>query len=160
MTGGRGLSRRSFLMGSAGAAAAAAFQPWRFPMAGARTLLPPTGVGAPFDHVVLLMLENRSFDHLLGWLPGADGRQGGLRFADTKGTVYPTYPLAPDFQGCGYADPDHSWEGGVKQLDGGRCDGFLKTAAPGDTFPIGYYTAADLPVLAALATNYTTFDNY
>ena len=156
------LTRRQFLQTAAGATALTTLRPDRALATlarGAATALPPPA-SAPFDHVVLLMLENRSFDHLLGWLPGANGRQGGLTFADTKGTVYPTYPLAPDFQGCGYADPDHSWEGGVKQLDGGRCDGFLKTAAPGDTFPIGYYTAADLPVLAALATNYTTFDNY
>src|SRR5439155_1159072 len=97
---------------------------------GAATALPPPA-SAPFDHVVLLMLENRSFDHLLGWLPGANGRQPRLTFPDTTGTVYPTYPLAPDFQGCGYADPDHSWEGGVKQLDARRCDGFLNTAAAG-----------------------------
>ncbi len=25
-------------------------------------------------HIVVLMMENRSFDHFLGWLPGADGR--------------------------------------------------------------------------------------
>jgi phospholipase C len=155
------LTRRQFLRTAAGATALTALRPERAFAAlaeGAPAAL-PSPAAAPFDHVVLLMLENRSFDHMLGWLPGADGRQGGLSYADTKGTVYPTYPLAPDFQGCGYADPDHSWEGGVKQLDGGKCDGFLKTAAPGDTFPIGYYTAADLPVLAALATNYTTFPN-
>jgi len=35
---------------------------------------------APFDAVVVLMMENRSFDHLLGWLPGANGRQRGLAF--------------------------------------------------------------------------------
>ena len=26
------------------------------------------------EHVVVLMMENRSFDHFLSWLPGADGR--------------------------------------------------------------------------------------
>jgi phospholipase C len=160
MTGGRGLSRRSFLIGSAGAAAAAALQPWRFPLAGARTLLPPTGAGAPFDHVVLLMMENRTFDHLLGWLPGADGRQAGLTFTDAEGSVYPTYELDPDFQGCSYDDPDHSFSGGLTQLDGGKGGGFLKTAKPGDTFPIGYYTAKSRPVMSALATNYTVCDNY
>ena len=115
---------------------------------------------APFDTVVVLMMENRSFDHLLGWLPGADGRQAGLRYADTSGAEHATWPLAPDFQGCAYDDPDHSWQGIAVQYANGRCDGFLKTAKVGDRFPIGYYTQADLPILSVLASNYTTFDRY
>ena len=115
---------------------------------------------APFDTVVVLMMENRSFDHLLGWLPGADGRQAGLTYADTSGAVHATWPLAPDFQGCAYDDPDHSWQGIAVQYANGRCDGFLKTAKVGDRFPIGYYTQPDLPILSVLASNYTTFDRY
>ena len=87
------------------------------PRAAGAAALPPTGVDAPFDHIVLLMMENRTFDHLLGWLPGADGRQEGLTFADADGTTYPTYELAPDFQGCSYEDPDHSFGGGLIHLD-------------------------------------------
>ena len=30
------------------------------------------------DHIVVVMMENRSFDHLLGWLPNADAMQAGL----------------------------------------------------------------------------------
>src|SRR5262245_54915989 len=37
------------------------------------------------EHVVLVMMENRSFDHFLGWLPGADGRQMGLSYPDRAG---------------------------------------------------------------------------
>src|SRR5262249_12228403 len=62
------------------------------------------------EHVVILMMENRSFDHFLSWLPDADGRHD-MTYLSTDGNVYPNYPLAPDFQGCGYSDPDHSWEG-------------------------------------------------
>ena len=105
-------------------------------------------------------MENRSFDHLLGWLPGSAGRQSGLAYTDTSGTTYPTYELPPDFQGCGYADPNHSFAGGSIQLNKGRGDGFLKTAHPGDTFPIGYYTEQAKPVLSGLARNYTVSDNY
>ena len=158
MKGGQ-FDRRSFIKAAGAVAGLAAVEPWRAIGALAAPSLPP-GSQAPFDHVVVLMMENRSFDHFLGWLPGANGRQAGLAYTDTKGNTYPTYPLAPDWQGCGYADPDHSWEGGVKQLNGGRVDGFLKTAAPGDTFPAGFYRQADLPVLSALATQYTVSDNY
>jgi phospholipase C len=132
------------------------------------------------EHVVVLMMENRSFDHFLGWLPGADGRHD-LTFLSADGNVYPNYPLAPDFQGCGYTDPDHSWEGFLVQHNGGRMDGFLQrptapadnpgvTLAAANTFPVGYYTnldqhrkhkaVPDLPVIGALAEHYTVLDRY
>ncbi len=115
---------------------------------------------APFDTVVVLMMENRSFDHLLGWLPGANGQQHGLRFVDAHGVAHETWPLAPEWQGCQFKDPDHSWRGVATQYAHGLCDGFLKTSPVGDRFPIGYYGKNDLPILSALATGYTTFDNY
>ena len=159
------LTRRDLLRGAAAAAGLAVAQPWRAWPASAATPTPQVTPGltpgsAPFDHVIVVMMENRSFDHFLGWLPSADGHQAGLTFLDTKGAAHATFDLAPDFQGCGYADPDHSWEGGLKQLAGGTNSGFLQTAAPGDTFPIGYYTEASVPVLGALARNYTVSDNY
>jgi len=42
------------------------------------------------DHIVVLMMENRSFDHFLGWLPGADGQQKGLSYIDVSGGVQKT----------------------------------------------------------------------
>jgi phospholipase C len=131
-------------------------------------------------HIVILMMENRSFDHFLGWLPGADGRHD-LTYRATDGNTYPNYPLAPDFQGCGYSDPDHSWEGWLVQHNDGQMDGFLQrpttpaglpgvTLAAANTFPAGYYTnlnhdgtrknLPDLPVIGALAEHYTTLDRY
>ncbi|HZN13477.1 MAG TPA: alkaline phosphatase family protein [Acidimicrobiales bacterium] len=155
------MDRRRFLKASAAAVALGSSYSWRSAAAALKpTALPASGVGAPFDHVVVLMMENRSFDHLLGWLPGSNGRQAGLTYADTKGDIYPTYELAPDFQGCSYDDPDHSFAGGLTQYNRGQGGGFLKTAAPGDTFPIGYYAEHSRPVLSALARNYTVCDNY
>jgi phospholipase C len=132
-------------------------------------------------HVVILMMENRSFDHFLGWLPGADGRHDLTYKSAVDGNTYPNYPLAPDFQGCGYSDPDHSWEGWLVQHNDGKMDGFLQrpttpAGLPGvqlaaaNTFPVGYYTnlnpdrtrklLPDLPVIGALAEHYTTLDRY
>ena len=127
----------------------------------------PTARELGLDHVVILMLENRSFDHLLGWLPGSNGNQSGA-YQALDGRWYPSYHLAPDFQGCGYSDADHSWEGWLIEYNGGRCDGFLKRPgafsssnhAAANTFPIGYYLDTDLPVLAALARNYAVLDHY
>ncbi|HEY2442810.1 MAG TPA: alkaline phosphatase family protein [Streptosporangiaceae bacterium] len=157
------------LSGAAGTARAAASAPARFP-----------GGSNGIEHVVILMMENRSFDHFLSWLPGADGRHD-MVYPATDGNLYPNYPLAPDFQGCGYSDPDHSWEGFLIQRNFGRMDGFLQrpTAPPGNpgvtpaaanTFPVGYYTnfhhdfrrkqTPDLPVTGALAEHYTVLDRY
>ena len=92
------------------------------------------------------MMENRSFDHVLGWLPGANGRQDGLSYVDKDGATHTTWPLGPDFQGCAYEDPDHTWPGIAIQYADGRCDGFLQTAKVGDKFPIGYYREHELPI--------------
>jgi phospholipase C len=43
---------------------------------------------------------------------------------------------------------------------GGACDGFLRTQPLGDSFPIGYYAARDLPVTDALARGHTVLDRY
>ncbi len=88
------------------------------------------------EHVIVVMMENRSFDHFLSWLPRANGKQSGLRFADNQGVLHPTHALAPDFQGCGFADPDHSFEGGRIEYDNGRCDG----CAPAPTTSIASAT--------------------
>lgn len=120
----------------------------------------PEGDDAPFDTVVVLMMENRSFDHLLGWLPGANGKQAGLSFRDSTGKTAKTWAIGADKQGCNYADPKHDFESVLKQIDGGRMDGFLRTGPAGDAFPISYYGKDDLPLLAALAQGYTTYSNY
>src|SRR5438093_9301185 len=38
----------------------------------------PTPQRSGIEHIILVMMENRSFDHFLGWLPGAEGRQSRL----------------------------------------------------------------------------------
>src|SRR5262245_48074071 len=120
------LTRRTFLslMGASTGAALTGSQFLSQTVARAAPALSPGG-SRGVEHVVGLMMENRSFDHFLGWLPGADGRLDGQYLA-TDGNVYPNYPLAPDFQGCGYSDPDHSWEGFLVQRNFGKMDGFLQ----------------------------------
>ena len=115
--------------------------------------------GDTFDHVIVVMMENRSFDHFLGWMKRADGRQAGLSFTDANGISHPTHALAPDFQGCGFADPDHSFTGARVEYDNGRCDGWLR-AGKNDIFSIGYYRQDDLEFLGRAAVDWTTCDRY
>jgi phospholipase C len=118
---------------------------------------PPEGLAA-IEHVVVLMMENRSFDHLLGWLPGANGRQAGLTYMDGNGVAHGTYPLAPDFQGCGHPDPEHDVAGALVEYDNGAADGFLRSGS--DIYAVGYYIQADLPFLGHAAPGWTVCDNY
>lgn len=80
--------------------------------------LPPRSTSG-VDHIVVVMMENRSFDHLLGWHPTADGMQAGLAYPDIDGNLQPTYDLATDYQGCAHPDPDHTWEGGRIDVNDG-----------------------------------------
>jgi phospholipase C len=109
------------------------------------------------EHIVVVMMENRSFDHLFGWIPTADGEQAGLTYTDPNGVDHSTYALAPDYTGCGFKDPDHSYEGGRIQYHGGAMDGFLLDPSS-DDYAIGYYGEEDRPFYSALARNYTTLD--
>src|SRR6266513_1183381 len=156
------ISRRTFLTTAATAAGSVALgcsdHPMIAPTRAQRIggLLPdPASCG--IEHVVVFMMENRSFDHLLGWLPGADGRQAGLTYADGSGVPHATFPLAPDFQGCSYNDPDHSYTGGRVEYNDGACDGWLRA---NDVFSIGYYRQQDLAFLGRAVPDWTSFDQY
>ena len=155
------LSRRRFLSVAAGVGAAAFVPPTRqldlVLRAHQRLRLPPPARSG-IDHIVVLTMENRSFDHLLGWLPGADGRQAGLTYQDGAGNPHSTFALAPDYRGCGYADPDHSHAAGLTEWDNGACDGFLR--AQTDLFAIGYYRREDLQFLGRAAPMWTACDRY
>src|SRR3954467_2833418 len=145
------LSRRRFLATAAAAAGAAGH-----PLALGSTAKLPRPARSGLDHVVVVMMENRSFDHLLGWLPGADGKQAGLAYTDAAGASHPTHPLAPDFQGCAFSDPDHSYNGARVEWNNGACDGWLRAGA-NDLYSIGYYRQQDLPFLGKLAPVFTTW---
>jgi phospholipase C len=152
-------TRRTVIRGAAAMAGAAAISSAlpRF-AAAAGTSLPPPGESG-INHIVVLMMENRSFDHILGWLPGANGVQAGRSFVDTNGNVQESFALTK-FQNCASADPDHSFGGGRIQLNGGAMNGFLQTARAGDTFPIGYFGPSAVPFFANAARYWTICDQY
>jgi phospholipase C len=142
------MKRRTFLKTAAGTAMAAPFL--------AREAFSAQDL-SQIKHVVVVTMENRSFDHMLGWLPNADGKQAGLSYVDKNGVSQPTRPLAPDWTGCGFADPDHSYTGSRIEYNNGLMDGWLQT---NDVYSIGYYVEKDLPFLSAFARNFTTCNRY
>src|SRR3954453_20209998 len=151
-----GITRRRFIGRAAGTVGALAVGG---SAALARTPSAAAADISSIEHVVVVMMENRSFDHFLGWAPGADGRQAGLTYTDAAGVPHATHHLAPDYQGCGHPDPDHSYEGGRVEYDGGRCDGWLR-AGSNDDYAIGYYRQSDLDFLGRAAPQWTTCSRY
>lgn len=124
------------------------------------------------DHIVVLMLENRSFDHMLGYLSleGGRGDVDGLRaeFANEHdGRSYPVHHLDST---AIVDDPDHSSNAVDLQLGGGGMNGFVESFAatltargvqdadPGRV--MGYYNAADVPVYDHLASEFAVCDRW
>ena len=161
------LRRREFLERSAYAAGLAGMT-----SLGANTLLEQAAQAAtrasalprprnvPIDHFVVLMMENRSFDHYFGWADDVadaildqtyrtpDGRRVKTRSA--------TETLGRPYQGCGHPDPGHGWESGRVQLR----DGFQAEGSGNDEFALTYYEEGELGFIHAAARNYTLYDRY
>jgi phospholipase C len=152
------LTRRRVLTAAGAVTAgglAVAAAPWA---ADAATPPLPTPGKSGIDHVIVVMMENRSFDHFTGWVPGSDGQQAGQRFIDRYGVPHSSWHLT-DFQGCSHPDPDHSYEGGRIEFNRGKCDGWLR-AGDNDPFAIGYYSAADLDFWRQASADWTVCDRY
>jgi phospholipase C len=155
------VTRRTFLSAAAlttvGGAVGTGLGDVLAPTAAEAAPLPRPGRSG-IDHIVVVMMENRSFDHFLGWLPGTDGKQAGLSFVDRVGRRHTTFHQR-HFASCGFHDPDHSYEGGRVEFNGGRCDGWLR-AGENDLLSISYYDKSDLAFLGNAATDWTTCDRY
>ena len=119
----------------------------------------PNPSSSGIDHIVVVTMENRSFDHLMGWLPNADGKQAGLTFLDPHSVPHSTHQLSGDYTGCPHPDPDHSYSGARVEYNSGAMNGFLLDPS-NDVFCIGYYGDQDIPFYANLARSYTTCDRY
>jgi phospholipase C len=120
---------------------------------------------APIEHVIVLMMENRSFDHMFGALAlegrTIDGLTGDESNPSADGDV-PVYLLTDSAQVA--FDPDHSWEGSHAQWNSGANDGFVMSAAAkgaaDPTWVMGYYDRSILPISYALADNYSICDRW
>lgn len=152
------ISRRTFVTAAAAGATAAGTLGEASVRAATTVAALPAGTASGIDHIIVVMMENRSFDHFLGWLPGADGRQSGMSFVDRYGRGHATHRLT-DYQGCAHPDPDHSYEGGRIEYNSGKCDGWLR-AGENDDFAVGYYTSADLDFWRQAAPGWTVCDRY
>src|ERR1043166_5344338 len=88
----RPFTRRQFLK-TAGVTTGALALGLPHSSAAARVKTLPKPQLSGIEHIVVVCMENRSFDHFVGWTPGADGQQSGLMYPDRNGVLQPTYPL-------------------------------------------------------------------
>ncbi len=136
----------------------------------------PIDKDIPIDTVVVLMLENHSFDNYFGqlgkFLNRTDIESPPANASNPDATQTPVpYTHAP--HKCDF-DPDHSWSGTHKEWDNGAMDGFVvaNDANPA-SLPAGddpslasgnrvmtYYDQTDLPFYYAIAQNFATADHY
>src|SRR5262249_42204954 len=119
------------------------------------------GAEIPIDTVVVVMMENRSFDHLFGHLPQYGQPDAEVAPADAANPDAQGQPVVWFHQGdlC-FADTSHSWKGAHTEFDGGKNDGFVVANDPDGKRAMGYYTDADVPFLYGLASTFAIADHY
>src|SRR3954465_10326355 len=112
----------------------------------------------PFDHIVVVMQENHSFDSYLGMLPHVDGFDldgaGRPLNANPYKDGYITVQRAASL--CQPGGPSQTWKATHQQVDGGRMDGFA-TQAPATML---YWDETQLPFYASLAKTFCTGDRW
>jgi phospholipase C len=120
------------------------------------------------DTFVVVMLENRSFDHLLGGLcmdpdyparSQLDGLTGSESNPDDEGRPVRIAPMPGD--GRGTVNPEHHWQEVHATFNQGRNDRFvLVNQGPHQSEVMGYLKRDQVPLFHALADRYTVFDHW
>jgi phospholipase C len=137
----------------------------------------PAGQLTDIEHVVILIQENRSFDHYFGTLPGVRGfgdqsvprsvfEQPGYPEEGYGGVLMPFHPESGAVPGerC-FPDITHSWVPQHESWNSGEMDAFVRTHLAVDGAEAGpatmaYYEREDIPFYYGLAEAFTVCDNY
>lgn len=155
-----GVKRRTVLAGGAAGLAAAA-------LPGCTNKDSDTGdLPAGIDHVIVVMMENRSFDHYLGGLKleagmDVDGLTGSETNPNAAGEDVPVFHLT---ENCQY-DPPHGWGSSHDQFADGTNSGFVleheaRVGASQGDWVMGYYNDVEVPIHWALAQHYCVPDAF
>ena len=134
----------------------------------------PMGKKIPIDHVVVIMQENRSFDHYFWKLKEAGHPDAEVAPPDFTNPDLTGKPVAPfhDSQLC-FVDTAHGWNAVHTQYDDGKMDGFYKSNDHESPIPphgtdamvtgmraMAYYDGADLPFMYWAADQFSIGDHY
>ncbi len=130
------------------------------------------------EHIVILMQENRSFDHAFGTLKGVrgfldrrafkkqDGHSVFFQRADTGKYAAPARLNLRDTKSTWMSSLPHSWNNQQQAFNKGKYDQWLQAKASGNQeyqdipLTLGYYNREDLPFYYQLADAFTIFDQY
>jgi phospholipase C len=137
-------------------------------LARAADAAPHGGSLKDIQHVIILMQENRSFDHYFGTYSGVRGfgdrknRASFFQKTSTGQTIHPFHLT----KGC-LPDISHDWGPQHSSWNGGKMNGFIKAREPADingpavaVETMGYYDRSDLRFYYALANAFTLCDGY
>jgi phospholipase C len=165
------MNRRDFLKSAGTGAATAAFLRNSLARAAALPALGRSGTLEDVEHVVVFMLENRSFDHYFGHLSGVRGYNDRLavRLPGGKPVWFqprmrrPDQPILP-FHLDTHAtsaqllqDLDHEWDSQHGAIAAGRMDAWPLNKTD---MTMGYFLRQDIPFHYALADAFTVCDHY
>ncbi len=134
-------------------------------------LLPGTDALPGIDHIVVLMLENHSFDNILGMLGRGDGWPLGANGLPSSTNPYNDGRLQHAFHmptTCQLPhQPSQEWATSNLAYNGGKMDGFVRSPVspqiPGldvGGVAMGYWTGADLPFTYGLASTFPIADRW
>jgi phospholipase C len=127
---------------------------------------PEVAAAIPIRHVIVMMQENRSFDHLFGHLhdrgqPGTEGIPASFTNPDLQGLAVAPFAATST---CLPDDPGHQYASMTSSVNGGAMDGFVKNAArttPTDGhFVMATYDQPDLPFGYFLASTFALNDRH
>ena len=163
------LSRRTVLKGLAAGAGLAAAGPVLGGLSGAQAAgtrpYPKLPVGwetlPEIEHIVVLMMENHSYDNYFGVLGRGDGFTMGRDGRPTNanrgkdGRPVRAYHAASTCQAG--VDIGQAWDTSHKCWNHGRCDGFVTACSPS---AMSYFTADDIPFYYSLARHFPVCDRY
>ncbi len=119
--------------------------------------LTPEELLAQIDTIVVLCMENRSFDHYLGALRFLEGREDIDGLDGTESNPQPGGGDVTVFQLNDFTvvDPPHSWDQCHAQWNMGANDGFVtEHAGPNQAEVMGYHIREQIPITYALADSY------
>ena len=104
------------------------------------------------EHVVYLVKENRTFDTMFGRFPGADGATDGLT---CDGETVPLTRAPDDTPG-----PDHSFQGGLKAINGGRMNCFSELYGGAHLESYVQFRPGQIPAYWDYARNFVLADRF
>ncbi len=112
------------------------------------------------EHIVVVMMENHSFDNILGVLGRGDGftigsnGQPTAKNPDGHGNEVHAFHMPTECQTKGVSN---AWTAAHEAYDGGTCQGFVTSSTPE---AMGYFTKEDLPFTCGMADTFPIADRY